>query len=200
MSFSTAFFSLIGLLGEGRDADISDVVQRPRTDRLDLDHVALEHHVERLLVAAPDRELDLGICRPTHLVDRFRQGQAEYRFAIEMRDDVARKNAGAGGRGLIDRRDHLDHAIFHGDLDAEPAELALGLDLHIFEVLRAEIARMRVERRQHAIDRRFDQFFVGDLFDVVGANAFEHLAEQVQLPVCLRGVLGESTEGYDREN
>ena len=77
--------------------------------------------------------------------------------------------------------------VLHGDLDAETAELAGGLHLHVLEVLRVHVARMRVEPGQHAVDRRFDELVVvGDL-DIVGAHPLEHVAEQVELPIGVGG-------------
>ena len=40
----------------------------------------------------------------------------------------------------------------------------------------------------------FDQLLIGDLLDIVGAHALEHLAEQVELPVGLRSVLRGGAE------
>ena len=96
-------------------------------------------------------------------------------------------NAGLGGGRLVDRRHHLDQAVFHGDFDAEPAELAAGLHLHVAEALRVHVARMRIEPGQHAVDRGFDQLAVVRLLDVVGAHALEHVAEQIELPVGVGG-------------
>ena len=108
-------------------------------------------------------------------------------FVVEMGDDVVGHDAGLGGGRLVDRRHHLDQAVFHRDLDAEPAELAAGLHLHVAEALRLHVARMRIEPGQHAVDRGFDQLGVVRLLDVVGAHALEHVAEQVELPVGVGG-------------
>jgi hypothetical protein len=40
---------------------------------------------------------------------------------------------------------------------------------------------MRIERGQHAVDRRLDQFGLVDLFHVVRPDPFENVAEQIQL-------------------
>jgi hypothetical protein len=48
---------------------------------------------------------------------------------------------------------------------------------------------MRIERGQHAVDRGFDELLVRDALDIVGAHPLEHLAEQVELPVGLRGLV-----------
>jgi hypothetical protein len=128
-----------------------------------------------------DRRVDLA----AHLVDRLVQREAEHLLAVDMGDQVVAQDAGALGRRVVDRRHHLDEAVFHGDLDAEAAELAAGLDLHVLEALLVHVARMRIERRQHAVDRGFDQLgFLGAL-DIVGAHFFEDVPEQVELPVVL---------------
>ena len=77
----------------------------------------------------------------------------------------------------------LTSAVLHRDLDAEAAELALHLHLHVAEVLGVHVARMRIERGQHAVDRRLDELLVGDLLDIIGAHPLEHLAEQIELAV-----------------
>ena len=124
---------------------------------------------------------------PAHLLDRLVQGQALHLLAVELRDDVVRHDAGFRGGRLVDRRDDLDEAVFHRDLDAEPAELALGLHLHVAEVLRVHVARMRVEPVEHPVDRLLDQLRIVGLLDVVGAHALEHVAEQIELAVGVRG-------------
>src|SRR5262249_16002070 len=92
-------------------------------------------------------------------------------------------------------RDDLDQAVFHRDLDAETAELAARLHLHVAERLRLHVTRMRIEAGEHAVDRGFDQLGVVGLFNVVGANALEHIAEQIELPVGVsRGWFGNGGE------
>src|SRR2546429_2363728 len=104
-----------------------------------------------------------------------------------MRDDVVGHDAGFGRRGFVDRCHNLDQAVFHGALDAEAAELAAGLHLHVAEALGIHVARMRIEPGQHAVDRRLDQLAVVGLLHVVRPHPFEHVAEQAQLPVGIGG-------------
>src|SRR6185369_3824947 len=80
-----------------------------------------------------------------------------------------------------------DQAFFHRDFDAETAELAARLHLHVAEALGVHVARMRIEPGQHAVDRGFDQLGVVRLLDVVGAHALEHVAEQVELAIGVGG-------------
>jgi hypothetical protein len=166
-------------------SDIADVVALlARAHRAHADDVAGDRYLDRLVGAlAHDLEPDLGVHRAAHLLDRLVQREALHGFVVEMGDDVVGHHAGLGRRGLVDRRHHLDEAVFHRDLDAEPAELAAGLHLHVAEALRIHVARMRIEPLQHAVDRGLDQLSVFRLLDVVGAHPLEHVAEQVELPI-----------------
>ena len=76
---------------------------------------------------------DLGVDRAAHLLDGLVEREALHRLVIEMGDDVARQDAGLGRRRIVDRRHHLDQAVLHRDFDAEAAELAAGLHLHVAE-------------------------------------------------------------------
>ena len=98
-------------------------------------------------------------------------------------DEVAGLDAGPVGRRALDRRHDLDEAVLLGDLDAEPAELALGLHPHVVEVPGGQVARMRIQMRQHPVDRALDQLLVLDLLDIGGADALEDVAEEVELLV-----------------
>jgi hypothetical protein len=107
-----------------------------------------------------------------------------------MRDEIVRLNAGAVRGRAVHGRDDLHEAVLHGDLDAEPAELAAGLGLHVAEILDVEKCRVRIERRQHAVDRALDHLgFIG-LLDILRAHMLEDVAEQIELPVDIgaRGV------------
>jgi hypothetical protein len=46
----------------------------------------------------------------------------------------------------------FDELVLHRDLDAEPKELAAGLDLHVLVVFGVQEAGMRVEGRKHPVD------------------------------------------------
>ena len=185
-----AFFrSLGGLLVELGDADKADVVAfEMRAHRAHLDARAGDGDLDRLVLAlAHDLEFDLGVLRAAHLLDRLVEGEPLHRLVVEVRDDVVGHDAGLGRRRLVDRGHDLDQAVLHGDLDAEAAELASGLHLHVAEALGIHVARMRIESGQHAVDRRFDQLAVVGLFHVVGPHALEHVAEQAELAIGIGG-------------
>src|SRR5215471_2277525 len=93
-----------------------------------MDDVADDRDLDRLVGAlADDGELDFGVHRAAHLIDGRVYGEPLHRFVVELCDDVIRHDAGFGGRSIVDRRDDLDQAIFHRDLNAETAELAARL-------------------------------------------------------------------------
>ena len=122
-----------------------------RAHRADADVVAHQRDVDRIVLAlADDLEADLGVDRSAHLLDRLIEGETLHGFVVEIGDDVVGHDAGLRRRGVVDRRDHLDQAVFHRDLDAEPAEFTAGLHLHVAEALRIHVAGMRIEAGQHA--------------------------------------------------
>ena len=178
-----------GLLGELGDADIADVaVLDMAAHRLHLDDGAGDLVVLQLFLgAAGDLQRHRGADRPAHLVDRLIERHALRRGAVDGGDDVAGHQARLGGRRVVDRRDHLDEPVLLGHLDAEAAELALGRTLHLAIGVGVHVAGMRVERRQHAVDRRIDQLALVRLLDVIVANLLEHVAEQIELAIGLGG-------------
>ena len=177
------------LLVEGGDLDVDHVAFRPRLDGVDADDVAHDLDVEGIILAfAHDGERDRRVDRPAHLVDRLLEREADDLLAVQMRDEVVGLQACLGGRRVVDGGDDLHHAraLLHCHLDAEAAELAARLHLHVAVVLRVQVGRVRVEGGEHAVDRRIDQHRVVRLVDIVAADALEHVAEQVQLLVDFR--------------
>ena len=53
------------------------------------------------------------------------QSDVDNIFAVDFDDHVTGENAGAGRRGIIDRRDDGKHAVFDRDDNTETAEFAL---------------------------------------------------------------------------
>ena len=137
----------------------------------------------------------LVLTAPAHLVHGLVQRHPLDRLAVEVGDDIAGQNPGTRRRGIVDRGDHLDGAVLLGDLDAEAAELAARLHLHVAVALGVHVARMRIEPGEHAVDRRLDQLGVVGLVDIVDAHALEDVAEQVDRVVGVgrRGGVGART-------
>ena len=105
-----------------------------------------------------------------------------------MANEVVRLQARAERWRLVDGGDDLHQAVLHGHLNPQAAKLAPGLDLHVLEALGVEIARMGIERAKHAVDRGLDQIGVGDILDILRSHALEHVAEQIELLIGVRGV------------
>ena len=57
---------------------------------------------------AQDGEGDRRVDRAAHLLDGLLERQALHLLAVEVRDEVAGLDAGAGGGRAVHRRDHLD--------------------------------------------------------------------------------------------
>ena len=158
----------------------------------------IETSIGCIRALAHDLELGLGVDRPLHLVDGLLQRKPLDRVAVDLRDQIARQDAGLRRRRIVDRRDYLDQAILHRDLDAEPAELAGGGLLHVAPRLVVHVARMRIERGDHAVDRALDQLGVVGLFDVVGPDPLEHVAEQIELRIGIRNCGSGRRRSYVR--
>src|SRR5690606_19489637 len=84
-----------------------------------------------------------------------------------------------GGR-VVQRRDHGDEAVFHGDFHADAAEFTAGGDLQVVEFIRGQVGGMRVQVEQHAANGGFQQGAVVDFLDVGAADALHHLGEHAQ--------------------
>jgi hypothetical protein len=170
------------ILLEGGDAEIAvAVLDEFRLDALHLDDFARQRDVQRLgLALAEDRQLDLRLRLAAHALDGFGQGQSFDQRVVDLENQVARLYAGTVGRRVLDRRHHLDQAVFHADFDTDAAELALRADLQVLERVGIEVARVRVQVGEHAADGVRDQLLVVDRFDVAGLDGIEHLGEGAQ--------------------
>ena len=143
----------------------------------------------------------LAVGRALHLVDGLLQRQALNGVAVDLGDEVARHDAGLGRRRVVDRRHHLDKPVFHRDLDAEPAEFAMRGLLHVVPALLIHVARMRIERGDHAVDGAFDQLGIVGLLDIAALDPLEHVAEQIELGIGVgarRGLCRHHPNGPER--
>ena len=147
---------------------------------LDLDHRPRQLDVKGLGRAHPAHgQADVGIGGAAHAVHRLVQGQALNLLAVQMGDEVAGLDAGAVGRGVVDGRNHLDPAVFHGHFNAQAAEFALGIDVHVLGVLGVQIAGMGIQRTKHAVQGRFHQLFIIDRLDIFGADLLKDVGKQI---------------------
>ena len=171
------------LFREGGDPDISDAVEDFRPDRPDLDEIANNGDIERLLLAALYLDCHFRANLAAQPFHRLGQLHADDGFIINGNQVILGLQASVRGWRVIDRRDDLDHALFHCDLDTKAAKASFCLLLHFREVLGIEEGRMRVERGQHAGDRRLDKFAVLDLVDIALADTLEDVTEQPELTI-----------------
>src|SRR5690606_28753113 len=164
------------------DAHVDDVAVDPFAAHAgDLDLGALEGDYQRLARAfANDGQIDGGAGLAAHHPHRLVEAETLYRRVVEPGDDVAALDAGAMGRGVVDRGHDLDQPVLEGDLDAETAEAALRADLDLLEHLRVEIRRVWIEPAEHAVDGLAQQVDVADFLDVVVLDQAEYLGEDPQ--------------------
>jgi hypothetical protein len=103
------------------------------------------------------------------------------RRLVDAGDQVTGLHAGAEGRRALDRRHHLDQALFHLDLDADTGELAADAFAEFLETLAVEILRVRIEPRHHAADGVTDQLLLVHRLDVGALDQIEHCGELLHL-------------------
>ena len=118
-----------------------------------------------------------------------------------MGDEVSGLNTSGGRRGVINRRDNFDKALFLRDFDAQTAKFTTGLNPHVAGVIGGQIAGVRIQRGQHAVDGGFDQIAFVHLFDILNTDAFKNVAKQVKLFIdvsCAFGFLCQERSGHLR--
>ena len=135
----------------------------------------------RVDILARNRQHDLRAGLAAHFLDRLVQRQAAGHGVVDLDDEVARLDARAERRRVLDRGNDLDDAVFDADFDAEAAELALGRDLQFLERIGVEKVGMRVEAVHHAVDGFADQLVVRHRLDVVALDPSEHGGEELQV-------------------
>ena len=97
-----------------------------------------------------------------------------------MRDDVARQNAGARSGRVLDGGNHLGHAVFAADFNAQSAKTALGHGFHFLEGIGIQIGGVRVQVVEHAFDRIADQGLIGQGLHVCILDGGKHIGELLQ--------------------
>src|SRR5690606_37924983 len=110
------------------------VVQHLAAHAAHLDEIAHDGHDNRLFVfLALDGEHDGCLGFAAHQLDGVAQWHALDGLAVDMRDDVASHDAGTRGRRVFYWSNNLRHAVFHADLDTQPAEATLRDGFHFLE-------------------------------------------------------------------
>ncbi|MCW0462846.1 hypothetical protein NB717_003914 [Xanthomonas sacchari] len=151
---------------EGADADIAVArFEHAAAHAGHADGLPGQGHVERLgdLVAG-DGQYDLAARLAAQRLHRLDRAD---RLAVDGDDDVARAQAGARGRRVVDRRDHLERVVRQlQQLHADAVVGAAGLLVEGFGVFLAEIRAVRIQVQQQAADGGLHQLLVVDRIDV----------------------------------
>ena len=171
---------VVRFLVELGDADIADVAAfQMRAHRLNVDNLADDRELLNVpFRSALNSQLDRGVGLAPHLVYRFLERKALDRRVVDPGDQIASQQPGARRGRIVDWAHHLDQPIFHHHFEAQATEfLALHAGLEVLQGFRIEIIRMRVEGRQHAVDRRLDHLLVVRLLGVIVAHFVEHFAQ-----------------------
>ena len=99
---------------------------------------------------------------------------------VDLDDQIARFDAGTGGRRVINGGDDLDEAVFLTHFNAQAAELAGGGVLQALESFWFEVSGMRVKPFEHATDGTLQQGGIVHWFDIGGTDALQHFGEGTQ--------------------
>ena len=149
-----------------------------RRDRRDVHLVAQQLDGERLLVAAAfDLDVDARAARAAQLVHRLVGVPPLRALSVDRRDDVA------GADALLVRGRPLEHderGDVFADLQDRHADAVIAPFLalaHLRVFLRREIARMRVQRAEHAANRAGDEILGIDLVVIVRLDGAQRVGE-----------------------
>jgi hypothetical protein len=105
----------------------------------------LQRHIERVRAFARNRDDDGGAGLAAHTAHGVIECEADDAFAVDGGEIIARLDAGASGRRIVDRRDDAHDAFFAGYFDAEAAIFAAGLRLHFAIVGGVHIRGVRIK-------------------------------------------------------
>lgn len=146
-----------------------------------MDDGARERNVERGPAVARhgDRHLAAGLAAQD--LDDRHQAHAVGCLSLDADDQIARLDAGARGGRIVDRRDHLGHAVVIRELDAEPAEPPLGVAVELVEFLGVHIVGMRIEAGEHAFERVIGELFVVHRMDIARLDLLHHAVNEREL-------------------
>ena len=158
-----------GVALEVLDRHVGDVaLEQARLDASNRDAIAREHVALRDRGGALDPDHHLGLGLATQARDGLGERHVDGRFVVDLGDAIAALEAGARGGRRLDRLDDGEMALADADHDAEAAELAAGREAHLVVDLGLEQLRVRVERREQAVDRGvFDGAHVAALVHVL---------------------------------
>ena len=128
-----------------------------------------------------DAERHCRAGRAAHASDAVGDGHPAGRLAVDLPDVVSRQYPRLEGRRVLDGGVHQQFAVAAVQHDADAAEGAGHVHLHLGIVGFGQIAAVRVERGQHAVDGAGQKLLVVDLLHVAGLNDGDHLPEHAQI-------------------
>ena len=172
--------------------------------RLHPDLLARDLEVLRLGPALTrDRDGHLGAGLAPHALDGVGELHVLRGEAVDLDDAIAGLEPRAVGRGALDGRHDGEDVVLQRDLDAEAAEAARRLDLHLAIALGIEERAVRVEAAERPLDGAVDQVFRGHLVHVLVLDDRKHLREQPELLVrraAARRLAGRRASERQREH
>ena len=170
------------------------------------DHGAGDAELKRRFLAFPENgQHDLAAWLAAHELDGVIQEHAFDRLVIQPDDHIAGLNAGPFRGGVVNGRDDPDKTVFHVDLNAQAAEFTRGPFLQILIRGLIQISGVRVQAREHAADRVFQQGAVVYGLHIIVFYLREHLAKGAQfiqrqrLAGAIRPALSPSRPGASQQ-
>ena len=116
--------------------------------------------------------------------------QAVGALAVDFQNAIAGQHSRPVGGRAVHRADDLELAVVGRDLNADAPELALHAGAEAVQIVRPDVARIRVELAEDAADGRLDQIPPVDLDDVVPLHLIDRIDEHlVQFIVVVLGLL-----------
>src|SRR3569833_784963 len=165
------------------DAQITvALVEGAALDALHLDHRAGQGELERLLLSfTDDREDDVGARLAAHESNRVLQREALHWRAVQADDEIAGAQPRLLRGRIVDGRHHLHEAVFHGDFDAETAELAGGADLQYIVHHQNKKHQQTNEEEHQTAEGEHQKGQVVHRLDIVALDLGEDLGEGAQI-------------------
>ena len=131
-----------------------------------------------VLRSACNRDLDRRARYAAHAIDRVVEIVEIHRHVIDGDDRIARLDTCLRGRTFFNRIDDAHYAVVQGDFDADTGVFAAGADANFAELFRIQKCRVRIQVGHQSANGRFDQFIVGNRFDVVATDTLQHFGQQ----------------------
>ncbi len=143
-----------GVLLEVGDPKVADVAgQGLGNDTVDLDRVALDLEVERL-VAATDLDHDDGAHLAAQPLLGLGRGHVDRGLVVDLQQHVAATNTGQLGGHARQDLDDEDAAVLLANLGSDAAEATAGAHAKVGVLLGRQQDGVRIERGEQAVDRR----------------------------------------------